>query len=128
MVQLKKEVYKNKVVKHTIANSRGGRNINMESLIDGDLQVISTKFVVSEGKKVILSADNLGEAIEAFNKMEEESQGKNTKVAKENQKLLNDINELRGLAEKSDNPEIKKKLDAILKENKVILIPKAKAN
>jgi len=82
MVQLKKEVYRNAVIKHTIANSRGGRNLNIEILMGSDGKAASIKFVVSEKKSIVNNSDNLNDAIESFNELEEESQGINTKVPK----------------------------------------------
>ena len=79
MVQLKKEVYRNKVVQHTIAHARGGRSLNMEV----HLSTNAVRYVLKEKKSLILDSDNVNDAIDAFNKLEQESQGENTKVPKD---------------------------------------------
>jgi len=84
MVQLKKENYRNKVEKKTIANARGGRNLTMEV----SLNTNTVKFVVMEKKDLIFNSDNINDAIDAFNKLEEESQGKNTKVPKDKKIII----------------------------------------
>ncbi len=78
MVQLKIENYRNQVIKHTIANAKGGRSLNMEV----SLKTNSVEYVVMEKKKVIKATDNINDAIVAFNKLEAESQGENTKLPK----------------------------------------------
>lgn len=79
MVQLKKENYRNKVVRHTLANARGSRNLNME-VAPGNGNLV--KYVVMEKKNVVMESLKLDEAIDAFNKMEADGPGKNTKQKK----------------------------------------------
>ena len=75
MVTLKYENYKNKVVRHTLANAKGGRSLNIEMILGSG----SFEYVVSEKKKIVVATKLLDVAIKAFNEMEAATEGKGTK-------------------------------------------------
>ncbi len=77
MVQLKYENYKNLIVKHTLANAKGGRSLNVEVNLSSD----KFEYVVKEKKKIVESTKLLDVAIKAFNEMEAAGDGKNTKTS-----------------------------------------------
>ncbi len=78
MVQLKYENYKNLIVRHTLANARGGRSLNVEVNLSSD----KFEYVVKEKRKIVCATKLLDVAIKAFNEMEADSEGKNTKSNK----------------------------------------------
>jgi len=62
---LKISVYRNQIVKHTLANMRGGINLNIEIA----LATNSVLYVVSKLKKRVFESEDLDLAIEEFNKI-----------------------------------------------------------
>lgn len=66
MVQLNYGQLKNQEIKHTIANSRGGRNIN----VIVNLRSNAVRYSVMEKKKELYDGDDLQKAIAIFNELE----------------------------------------------------------
>lgn len=66
MVQLNYNQIIGQEIKHTIANSRGGRNLNL--VVNMKAKMIS--YVVSEKRKIIIDTDDLQRAIDVFNELE----------------------------------------------------------